>query len=192
MVRATAALLTLAAALAGCGPKGDGIRPWPTLPPDDAPATAAGPPPAHESCYRERFEVRGNQFEMRLHLLVEPAAGRITRRVTERGANGDGRWTTVMTVNGERFTSVEDGTDGPAIGEGTLTGPAWSWSGWQSVTHRAAGFDDHEQAAVVVGGLTIATETRGPDGQVASTGQHRYLTVACATLDDEPILKLRH
>ena len=88
------------------------------------------------------------------------------------------------------FWSEKGGEDGSAQGEGTLIGAAWSWSGWQSVTHRPDGFEEHDQAQVVDAGLTIDTETRGPDGEVASTGHRQYLTVACATLDDEPILKL--
>lgn len=191
MVRVTAVLVALATVgpgLCGCGPKDSGLRPWPSLPPDSP--VAEGPPPPHETCFRERFVIRGKEFEMRLHVLVEPAAARITRVVTERGGNGDARWTTVMAVAGDHFTSVEDGNDGPATGAGTLTGPAWSWTGWRSVTHRALGFDDHDTATVVGAELTIDTETRGPDGEVASTGQRHYLAVACATLDAEPILKL--
>lgn len=170
---------TLAAGLAGCGP-GESARE--TLPLADAP-----PPAASERCFQERFVVRGKPFEMHLRVRVDPAARRIVRLVTERGANGDATWVTEMNVAGSTFTSIERGPEGEARGEGSLKGADWEWTGWTSVTHRAEGFADHDDASLTAGGLAIASETRAADGQVASTGKRAYLAVSCVTLGDQPI-----
>ena len=147
-------------------------------------------PPASERCYRERFEVRGKPFELRLRVRTEPAAGRITRVVTELGANGPATWTTVMTVDSERFTSVERGPEGEAAGEGTLTGPRWAWTTWRAVTQRPDGFAEHAELTFSKDAVVIVAETRGSDGAVASTSTHRYLEAACLTFGDDPIESL--
>ncbi len=169
----------LTVGLAGCGP-GDATRE--TLPLADAP-----PPAASERCFRERFVVRGKPFEMQLRVRVEPAARRIVRLVVEHGGNGDATWLTEMNVAGTTFTSLERGPEGEARGEGTLKGADWEWTGWTSVTRRAEGFAEHDDASLTADGLAIASETRAADGQVAATGKRAYLAVSCVTLGDEPI-----
>jgi hypothetical protein len=167
-------------ALAACGPVASPAR-------EVYPMADAPPPPPSERCYRHRFELRGKPFEYQLRLALDPPAGQVTSRVDEHGGNGDATWTTVMRIDGARFTAVEVGPEGEARGEGMLRGTPWAWSGWQTVLHRADGFDEHADFAFTDDALTVATETRAADGAVASTGQRRYREVACATLTDAPI-----
>ena len=176
-----ASLLVASLALAGCHPAASS--------PDRATYSFAdeAPPQPSERCFRERYAVRGQTYELRLRLALDPPARRVVSRVDERGGTHDAAWTTELAVAGASFTSIERGPEGEARGEGTLLGPAWAWTGWQAVTHRADGFDEHTAARFTDDALTITSELRGPDGAVASTGEHRYAEVACATLGAEPI-----
>ncbi|HVV82150.1 MAG TPA: hypothetical protein VHE35_03695 [Kofleriaceae bacterium] len=182
---ATVAVAAAAAALGGCHPASQAPAGRETfvIPPDPA-------PPPSEHCFRERFQAQGRPFELLLSLRADPPTSTIISQLTEHGANGDATWSTVMTVDGDRFASVEHGPEGDAHGEGTLVGPAWAWTGWTSVTHRPEGFDEHADARFTSTGLDVTTDTRGPDGAVASTGKHHYLAVACLTLGDQPIESL--
>ena len=88
MIR-TAAFVLASAVVAtggGCKHAGSSDSSTPLWAPPEEP-----PPEASESCYRERFVVRGKDFEMRLRLRFEPDAGRITQMVSEVGTNGDAR-----------------------------------------------------------------------------------------------------
>ena len=88
MIR-TAAFVLASAVVAtggGCRHAGSSDSSTPLWAPPEEP-----PPEASESCYRERFVVRGKDFEMRLRLRFEPDAGRITQMVSEVGTNGDAR-----------------------------------------------------------------------------------------------------
>ena len=147
-------------------------------------------PAASERCFRERFLVSGRSFETHLRLRIEPAEARITRVVTELGGDVEARASTVMTVAGSRFTSIETGAGGEARGEGTVSGPWWPWTGWKGVTHHADGVEEHDLLTISADAVTIASETRGAGGEISAHRARRFVEVACATMTDAPIESL--
>ena len=174
-------LASVVAIVAGCGGArgggaGTGQAGW--YPLGDVPL-----PPPSERCFVDRYQAYGRSVEVQVRLRLEPQASRIVWTVDD--GSGGRRRTTVMTVDGNRFSAAEEGPGGEARGEGTLHGSEWAWWGWEGTTRRA-GREERVRVHLSGEAMTVESEDR-TDAGAPVVSRQELTAVACAAMGARPM-----
>lgn len=177
MLRSLALAAAVALIAGSCGARGGGTGQTAYYPLADAPL-----PPPNERCFVDRYEAFGRKVVVQVRLRSEPAASRIVWTVDDGSAGR--RRTTVMTVDGNRYSSAEQGPAGDARGEGTLHGREWAWWGWEGVARRAG---REERVRVHLSDEVMTVESEDRSGGAPAVSRQELTAVACATMGAQPM-----
>jgi len=141
---------------------------------DQADAPAATALPSKTACYYGELmvaragETETNQGALLVKLTMDPSASRMVEETWSFPLYE--RYVVTRTIRGASFTLRQD--DGAFVGNGTLEGQPWIWSGWKSTTtsadkatrvESATHFQDgdlvtHERVLDANGGLRVSVD----------------------------------
>jgi hypothetical protein len=115
---------------------------------------------------------------------LDPARGVIVEQVaSEEGRGRPAReYLVTMAVSGSNFSMKERG--GAFEGSGSLSGPAWAWTSWESRSTLPDGSTVHSRDLLSEQGLTVEKEVKSPRGAVV-------LVERFARIDRESYLRKR-